>query len=208
MISVILPSIRPHLVKRAFDSIAPAAAYVKHQVVVVADFGPEDWPNCTWIVRERRGPIDAINLAMHEVTGEWLFLMNDESTLGVGSLASLYTYSLMHPDRVLTPTHIPPFNFSYYGKQFAPFPFVHVDVVKKLGGFFDLAYQGFYADPDFSLRAHAHGIPVEEVGDAAIHHTHHGDDDSKRQRWDAHFDADRATFRSRWDHLGAFADPS
>lgn len=206
MISVILPSVRPHLVRRAYDSIGPAAAYVAYQVVIVADWGPEDWPHTTWIVRERRGPIDAVNIGMREATGEWIFLFNDESVLEPGSLAALYAYSLMNPDQVLTPYHTPPYRFEHYGKPFAPFPFVHVDVVRRLGGLFDPAYRGFYADPDFSMRAHAAGIPITTVDAAVIHHGN-GTDEVKRHNWDAYFTGDQATYRARWDHVfGEFHD--
>jgi len=206
MISILLPTIRPHLYRRAVDSIARAAGLVKYEVIVVADFGPENLPKTTWIVRERRGVIDAIYLATLEATGDYLFVFNDESVLDVGSLESLYYYALTNPGKVLTPHHVPSFNFSYYGKPFAAFPFVHRDVVKKLGGLFDPAYRGFYADPDFSMRAHAAGVPIEVVHSATIRHCNEHD----TPHWQSvskYLDADRALFRSRWDHFGPFMDP-
>jgi len=206
MISVLLPSVRPGLLRRAYDSIAPAAGQVAFEVVIVADFGPEDWPQTKWIIRERRGPIDAISFAVREAAGDFLFLMNDESTLADGSLASLYYAALANPGRVQSPRWVPDYALAYYGQSFVPFPFVHRDVVKQLGGFLDPAYRGFYADPDFSLRAHAKGVPVDVLPSAVIHHIN-GHDDVKAHNWAAYFDNDRATFRTRWDHLGDFCDP-
>lgn len=206
MISVLLPTIRPHLLVRAWSSIAAACGSVPYEVIVVADFGPQSLPKTTWVVRERRGVIDAIYMASLEAVGDYLFVFNDESILDEGALESLYHYALANPGKVLSPQHVPAYNFVYYAKFFAAFPFVHRDVVKRLGGLFDPAYKGFYADPDFSMRAHAAGVPIEVVHAAVLRHHNHHD----APHWSSvskYLDADRALFRSRWDHLGAFADP-
>jgi hypothetical protein len=206
MISVLLPSVRPRLLPHAYASIAAAAGDVAYEVVIVADFGPEDWPHTTWVVRERKGPIDAIAMAVREARGDFYFVFNDESTLEPWALASLYYAALANPGRVLSPHHVPEFHFAYYGKPFAAFPFVHRETVRDLGGLFDPAFVAFYADPDFSLRAHAKSVPVDVITSAVIRHTQQHDD-VKSHNWDAYFNNDRATFRTRWDHLGEFCDP-
>jgi len=206
MISVLLPTIRPHIFERAWASIERACWHVPYEVIIVADFGPKDLPKTTWLIRERRGVIDAMHLACLEATGDFLFTLNDESVLDDGALECLYHHALANPGRVLSPYHHPQFHFSYYGKDFAAFPFVHRDVVKRLGGLLDPAYKAFYADPDFSLRAHAAGVPVEVVPAANIRHFNK-DDDVHRMNVGQYFETDRALFRSRWDHLGEFRDP-
>jgi len=213
-ISVLLPTIRPHLVGRAVGSIAPAAGSVSHEIIVVADFPtqalgairPAIETQCRWIQRERRGVIDAVNVACAAAQGEYWFLFNDESWLERGSLERLYREALASPGAIVTPQHLPPFPFVYYGKPFAPFPFVHRDTVAQLGGLLDPAFKGFYADPDFSLRAHAAGVPIRTVHDAILRHANRHDAPHEQMVSD-YLLADRATFRSRWDHLGEFADP-
>ena len=207
MISILLPSVRPALLRRAYDSIAAAAGPVRYEVIVVADFGPEYWPHTLWIVNERQGPIAAVEAARRVARGDYLFVMNDEATLDPDALALLYNYAEANPGRLLTPHIQPPFPFRYYGIPFAPFPFVHVDLVKQLGGLLDPAYKGFYADPDLGMRAHAAGVSLETVDGATIRFRNTANDEAKTSNWDKYFANDQATFRTRWDHLGAFHDP-
>ena len=209
IISVLLPSVRPGNLPWSMGTVSAAASGIRYEIVVVADFGPEQYPYTKWIVDERKGPIDAIQLAYAASEGEYLFVFNDESRLEPGALASLYYAALTDPRRVLTPYHVPPFGFEYYGLPFAAFPFVRRDVIQELGGLFDPAYKAFYADPDFSMRAHAKRIPVETIQSAVIRHTNHhaSEDDIKPHNWAKYIDNDRALFRTRWDHLGTFRDP-
>jgi len=209
VISVLLPTVRPDNLPAAIRSIPEAAAGIDYEVIVVADFGPDSYPRTKWIVDERKGPIDAIETAYQAAQGEYVFVFNDESKLEPGSLRTLYEAALTDPWRVLTPYHVPPFTFVYYGRPFAAFPFVRRDVIEDLGGLFDPAYKGFYADPDFSMRAHAKRIPVEVIQSAVIRHVNHsnGQADIKHANWAKWFANDQALFRTRWDHLGAFHDP-
>lgn len=206
MISILLPSIRPNRLPFAMASIPAAAENVDYEVIVVADFGPEEYPHTRWIVEPRQGVIRAIQTAYKTSQGEYVFVMNDESTLDAGALRSLYYAALSDPWRVLSPYHIPQFNFVYYGLPFAAFPFVRRDLVEHLGGLFDPAYKGFYADPDFSMRAHAKRIPVEVLHSATIRHFNRRDPEHQ-DRVNAYFANDQALFRTRWDHLGEFRDP-
>lgn len=206
MISILLPTVRPQLFERAFASIAPACGDVPYEVVVVSDFMPSESVKAEWILSGRNGVIDAIYVAEMKARGDYLFVFNDESMLEERALERLYYHALENPDKVLSPHHLPQFNFTYYGKLFVPFPFVHRRTVKQLGGLFDPAYKSFYADPDFSMRAHAAGVPLEVVPTAVIHH-HNGHDDAKVRNLATYVVQDRALFRSRWDHLGEFKDP-
>lgn len=203
VISVILPTIRQGRILAALQSLQAAAELVPTEIIVVADF-PAPIPHSPWYVRGRRGVIDAIQVGYAAARGEYVFVSNDETMVEPDCLHQLYQAAVTQPGRLLTPNHQPPFPFAYYGKPFAPFPFAHRDVFTKLGGLFDPAYRGFYADPDLSMRAHAAGVPVETVWPAVIHHSNSED---KSAAWYDYFLADRATFRSRWDHLGVFRDP-
>lgn len=214
MISVLLPTIRPHLIERSFASIKPAAGGVPYEVVIVADFDPfslagfdiKELEVCTWMMRERGGVILAINQATTMARGTHWFVFNDESILDEGALEVLYEASLREPRSLIGPTHLPAFNFEYYGKPFQPFPFASKALFRQLGGLFDPAYKGFYADPDLSMRAHRKGVPVKSIPEAIIRH-HNAHDADHNRSVSRYLDADRATFRARWDQLGEFRDP-
>lgn len=207
MISVLLPTVRPHLLESAFASIEPAANGAPYEVVVIADF-PEAFVHAKlqWVERARLGVVDALNAGMGVARGEYIFSFNDESQLDASALESLFVEAETQPRRILTPKHLPPFNFSYYGKMFAPFPFVHRDVLAKIGGIADPVFRAFYADPDLSLRAYACGVPVEILDKAIIRHANNHDVAHQRNV-NAYLEADREVFKKRWAHLGEFCDP-
>lgn len=208
MISILLPSVRPHLIRRALDSIPEAAGTIAYEIIVIADFVLDGPPikHCTWLTRERRGVVDALNAGMAHAQGEYVFSFNDESVLDRNALQFLYDEAEDDEVRILTPQHLPIFNFSYYGISFAPFPFVQCELLEALGGIADPAFRAFYADPDLSLRAHAQGIPVQVVEDAIIRHCN-DHDQPHHENVSTYLTADRAAFRVRWDHLGEFRDP-
>lgn len=204
MISVILPTIRPALVGAVLASVPAAANGLPVEVIVVADF--ESTGHRPWIVRERGGVMDAIKAGYDAATGEWITVTNDETLYAPGCLERLWLEACAHPDAIVGPVHFPFFRFEYYGRRFEPYPFARRDVFERLGGMFDTAYRGFYADPDLSMRAYAAGVSLITVTDACIHHANTGRDDSRAAaaRWRAD---DQRLFRSRWDHLGDFRDP-
>ena len=208
-ISVLLPTVRPTLVRNCVASISAAAEGLSHEVIVVADFPPDpDWAMplpVRWIVCPRRGPVDAVNMAYRVALGEYLFLCNDESSLEPGALSRLWSAAVDAPDALLAPEHYPAYRFVYYGKLFVPFPFAHRGVFTKLGGLLDGAYRAFYADPDLGLRAHAAGVAIRTVEGSVIRH-YNGHDEAKQGNVSQYMAMDQATFRGRWDHLGAFCD--
>lgn len=206
---------RPHLIERSFRSIHAAAAGVDYEVVVVADYDPEALAgvepefleHCHWVVRERNGIVDALNLAMLAASGDYVFSYNDESTLHPRALRHLHEQAVRTPYTLLTPKHVPHYVFQYYGLPFAPFPFATRELIAMLGGIADPAFKVFYADPDLSLRAHAARIPVRVVEHAIIHHHQNVADPAFQQNYSKFRKQDCQTFRQKWDHLGAFRDP-
>lgn len=209
VLSVLLPTIRPEQFRRSYDSIKAAAGTLPYEVIVVADFprAVED-KNCLWLKRPRYGPTDATMHACEAALGTYVFAMNDEAVLDAGALQALYREAVKEPWVLLTPLHLPHFNFVYYGLPFAPFPFAHVGVLSRLGDLFDRAYGAFYADPDLSMRAHAGGVPVRVVEDAILRHDNNMHAIGHQENLSLFYARDQATFRSRWDHLGEFKDPS
>lgn len=207
VISVLLPTVRPHKLATCLPCIGPACGTVPYEVVIVADFAAEVVPPCCqWIVRERRGVVDAVNLACAAAQGEYWFLFNDESVLSPRALETLHRHAVMDPGTLWTVNHQPPYAFVYYGKPFAPFPFAHRDLIAKIGGLLDPVYRGFYSDPDLSMRAHAAGVAIKVVSSAVLQHNNQHDA-MHQHAVNTYLAADRATFQARWNHLGEFCDP-
>lgn len=208
VVSILFPTIRPGQFRRSFDSLHDAADGLSYEVIVVADFprmAADE--NCVWITSKREGPVNANERAHKAALGKYLFMFNDESTLDPGALTALYREAAKEPWAIFTPRHVPAFNFAYYGLPFAPFPFIHVGVVARLGGLVDTAYGGFYADPDLSMRAHAGNVPVRVVDDAVIRHSNNSYAIGHQENLVSYYVKDQRLFRSRWDHLGEFRDP-
>lgn len=205
MISVLLPTVRPNKFRQSLDSIPAACGDVPYEVVIVADFAQPGDVDAVWIVRERRGTVDAINVAYAAALGSHVFLFNDEATLAPNALKLLYLQSLTTPEWLLSPRHVPAYTFQYFGKSFPPFPFAHRDVFTQLGGLLDPAFKSFYADPDLGMRAHTAGVPIGVVPEAVIWHSN-GHDEVKVANLQQYMAIDQATFRARWEHLGEFRD--
>jgi glycosyltransferase involved in cell wall biosynthesis len=207
VISIILPTIRPHLIREALRSIPPACGNLPFEVVVVADFPDfelSELPYVLWILQERRGVVQAACRGFAEAVGEYVFLFNDESVLEPFALEVLRRQE--PENQILSPEHHPPFNFVYYGRTFLPFPFGRRRLFERLGGLLDPIYRGFYADPDLSLRALAQGVELRTVPGSVLRHVNRHDA-PHMQAVSRFLESDRATFRARWDHLGEFCDP-
>lgn len=205
-ISVLLPTVRPALLPPVVQSIKAAAGLVSTEIVIVADCDPT-FEHEPWIKRDRNGVIDAVHAGYQAAKGDYIFSTNDETTCEPDALLKLYVEAVRDPWRLLTPKHIPDYPFYYYGKYFAAFPFAKRTFLDGVGGLFDPAYRAFYADPDLSLRVHAREFPVDVIPDAVIHHNNDITRPDHREAVAKYREADRATFRKRWDHLGEFRDP-
>jgi GT2 family glycosyltransferase len=220
MISVILPSIRPDRVQRTLENLVQCATRADLEILVVADYMPSIpaplGVRTQWIHRARGGTVDAVNAGYTAASGEHVFITNDETTLDVDCLAVLEGCAKREPEAIYTPRHRPQFNFSYYGKTFAAFPFAHRDVFKKAAYWtsdpaydhlFDPAYRCFYADPDLSLRAQAVGIPIVEVTATSLAHRNSSRRAGHQENRLMYLYRDQQVFRARWDFLGEFKDP-
>lgn len=220
MISVILPTIRPERVGRAYRSIERAGAEIEIIVVTTPEYGQvvrqtikqSAVSHCV-LTQEPQGTVAAINLGFDfdAAYGTSVFIMNDESTLEPGSLNLMLELLRRNPDAIIEPIHEPAFNFAYYGLRFAPFPLVRKSTLKKIHGeegiYLDPIYKCFYADPDLSLKAHREGVEIITAPKPAVVY-HNQDHDLKHyENISKYLEQDRKTFRERWDHLGVFQDP-
>lgn len=212
MITVVLPSVRPHNIERAVNSITKACQREQLELIIVADFVNEELSkrnDILWIHnKERGGVITAMNEGLGYARGDYLFCTTDEAVITENGLDNLKDFCVENNDNILTcPRHIPYYPFYYYKKFFAAFPFAHRSLIEKIGGFFDPAYKSFYADPDLSMRAYQHGIEVKECRWVAVVHHNNMQCQAHKHNVSTYVEADREFFKQRWAHLGEFIDP-
>lgn len=222
MISLILPTVRPDQLKECVNAIVLASDnfQVEFELIVVADFPEVKMPkdafiNKDWALKpkwiyepERKGVVDANIQGYKNAEGEYIMTLSDEAKLYPGSLKGLLKFCQLLDNKVLTsPSHIPYFNFRYYGKWFAPFPFAHRSLIDACGGLFLPEFKCFYADPDLSLRAYEKGFLVKECATAAIHHPNNMACEAHKHNVDKYVAQDRITFGKKWAHLGELIDP-
>ena len=227
MISVILPTVRPDKANECIEAIIGAAEGCDQiEIVVVSDFQLFDKVyiddrKCAKmgfrggqnlhirpILRQRLGVVDANNVGYASANGDYIMTLSDEALLQPFALWELEHFVKTYKNKVLTsPRHIPFYNFKYYDKWFAPFPFAHRSLIDDLGGLFLRDYKCFYADPDLSLRAYVAGYPVVECHDAVIVHKNEMNDEAHKHNVSAYVEADREVFKKKWAHLGEFVDP-
>jgi GT2 family glycosyltransferase len=209
MISVILTSIRPQNFKWSLNCLLRSQEGIDFEVLCATDFPIEEGPKVKWVhTPERKGVINAICQAEKIAQSEYVYITNDQSMLSPRALEHLETFCKSRDNLILTgPKDFNNFQFKYYDRWFVAYPFLHRKIIDMLGGIFDPVYGAFFADPDLSLRAHQSGIPVLDCSGAMnvrvqglMDYTGHVESKHK------FYDADKAIFTKRWEHLGAYQD--
>ena len=219
MVSVILPSIRPRNLKFCVERFIKTQKDIDYELIIIVDFCviPIDprilnkARKIVWIyMKEREGCVQAIQRGFEVSTGEYIFILNDMAEVTPDGLRKMLNFSKMYGDKIVVNQHtVPTTKLEYYGKVFAPYPFVHRDIVKKLGGFFLPIYKSFYADPDFSMRAHEAKVPILKCPDVTVYRHSPQRFLGLRLTYEGHIDnvnkyceQDKQMFIKQWAHLG------
>jgi glycosyltransferase involved in cell wall biosynthesis len=210
MVSVIIPSIRPINLEQTLARLLIGQEDADFEIVCVTDFEIYPLPDKVVSIRsERKGCIDAICKAEAAASGEYIIVLSDQSYISDGGLIEMERLSKEAGDKIIISQRtIPESKLEYYGWYFAPYPFAHRDLISDLGGLFLPCYKSFYADPDFSMRAHEAGIPIVKYPHLTIIRPPGMDYSYHKQNFNKYVEADRETFKKRWAHLGEFKEPS
>lgn len=214
-LSVLLPSLRPEQLAECLPAIHKAAEGLDYEIIVVCDTATAEQANTTdrpdlaerlayYIEAERRGPIAAILDAAAQATGDYFFVLSDEDRLHPLALTKLHLRAELARSLDKHVIHCPWFGqlpgWRYYNRVFPPFPFIHRDLAKELGGLFDPAYSAHFADPDLGMRAAESGVEVRLHGDLGLTHKNPQNALHTYNR-EQYYDRDEATFRAKWAHL-------
>ena len=211
-VSVILPTIRKHLLNRSLDTISRAWTLLP-EIVVVADYARPAGlgSNVKFIQEPRQGVINAINRGLKYCTGEYLFLTNDDSTLTPHSIDEMVKFSRENNDEALIGIKVNPSGsvHRYWGRYFAAWIFVHRHLLAKINEteefFLDPAFHAFYADPDLSMRAYEKNIKVLECPNAlVIADMIPAVDDVDNRQKEERYVHDQVEFIRRHRHFGKF----
>jgi GT2 family glycosyltransferase len=214
LVSILLPSIRPDLFRIRMKEYARLDLPGPCEVVVVSDRSDLDvtptHPDIAirLFTQPRAGTIPATNLAFAKSEGDYVVAMNDETELHSQFLKALYAAGEAQNgdglfSAVLTNASC---HHDYYGIFFAIYPFGSKKFFRRINGtseyMFDPVYHCFYADPDFSIRAHEAGFDVVNIADALCTHRNVKEADGHSFNWHTYYKVDRQTFVTRWAHLG------
>jgi glycosyltransferase involved in cell wall biosynthesis len=205
-LSILLPSLRPHELTGCLPALHAAADGLDYELVVISDAELSDaHPRTRCIIEAApEGPIHATLTGLTAARGDYLFTCSDEDRLQPRSLFKMHVRAELARKLGTHAIHCPWFPnagpWQYYGRTFAPWPFIHKDLAKQLGGLFDPAYHAHYADPDLGMRAAEAHVGIRLHDDLTLAHPNPHDDLHLRNhaRW---FDADERVFRSKWAHL-------
>ena len=211
-ISIIVPSLREQQLLKCVESIITTTSGIDYEIIIISPFRPP--VPCVWLKEEKpKGVNYAVERGYRRSKGEWIFVMSDEDRFTDGFLLTLYKFALPHAGKLFIAnpvlfggvTTFDRPSIGYYGKMFAPFPFIQKESAEKLGGLYDLRYKSFFADPDLSLRCWEAGGEVRRCDKARLYHPHI-EDKLHMAAKTANFDKDQKAFAARWAHLGELTD--
>lgn len=210
MLSIIIPSLRPDDFRECLKMIRMNTE--NYEVICVTEFELynkfKDEPDCRFVVQsERKGVVDAVNAGQILAERDYICTLSDEARVQGGwadKMAKLIDSEgksrVLGNFRVFERTWTP--EFYYYGLKFSIFPFLHRDLLARVGGqLFSPEYRSFYADPDLGMRVWTCGGKVLTHPTASIYHPYIRDDINNRNR-ELFEDQDKQTFVKKWEHLG------
>ena len=212
MISVIIPSIRPENLEETIKKFIISQGWdCVFEIVLVTDFDIDYkiWVNRYCDVKvikiPRNGPTDAICKGIEASKGEYIFFINDQCSVSPNGLSKMLAFSKKHNDRVIVGHRNTPITpMKYFGVDFEPYPFIHKDLVKELGGYYRPEYKHFYADPDLAMRSSWLDIPIKKCPGVSVHRTCDGSMDYQGhvESVNKNYKNDMETFINRWKFLG------
>jgi len=207
MISLIIPSLRKSQIEECIDRIDETTHGIEYELIVVSPFRPP--LSARWVEEAKpQGVNRAVQKGFKVAKGEYIMTLSDEDRFTDDYLKTMFDFVDPHKGELFIgnpglfggvgPSVRPA--IGYFGLMFAPFPFVHRDTIKALGGLYDPIFTSFFADSDFSLRCWAMGGEVVRYPEARLYHRHIKDD-IHMNAYNKNFVKDEATFIKRWGHL-------
>jgi GT2 family glycosyltransferase len=136
-------------------------------------------------------------LGYAKTTGNLIVWANDDCRFGAGCLNEMAKFLGEQPQPCIVEPEVGP-PCHYDGKQFARWGMASRSTIETIGGFFDPAFNAYFADIDMSLRCWIAGGRVLTCPSAYLRMSNRRDDDINREnvsRFHAH---DEDLFFKRW----------
>jgi hypothetical protein len=207
-ISIILPSLRRTLVLKRIKEFAKTTKGLDYEIIVVSPF-PVKGERVVHIYEEKQlGTIHAHDVAYRNSLGVYIMPWADDSSPTMNCLSSMLSFVKGKKDPFVGSFRVKDrrgrelVQWSVYGKLYACFGCASKNTLKLIGGYFDPAYKGYWADPDMGLRTWEKGGRVEVCPNAWVI-TEGFSDKVSTENSKNYFQHDTETFYNRWhDKLG------
>jgi len=216
-VSIILPTLRPEVVKNCLERIYHTTKNLDYEIILVTPIiGIKDkLRECKAFdyikvieEQEKAGVSRAFELAIPHIKGEYIFLLSDDQLIQTDCILNLYEYSKNQEiDRenfiVTGPRYTSVWGSHWDETIFDLYypcnPFFHKEILKSVDNvIFDTYLTNYYGDPDFALRARDKGYPVIPCPTAWMENTNAFDEVEKERR-DDNFNNDHDNFVKRWE---------
>jgi hypothetical protein len=207
-VSIIIPSLRKDRLMECMVNVLAHSKGVDYEMVIISPFTPPFfWDGkVVWVNEEKaEGVMHAVESGVQKATGEYITTVTDEAIVQYAWLDNMLRFMEGKKGVLGSFKVIPPYPFYYYGRYFAPFPFIHRDLLRRVGMFYDTKYKAFYADPDLSMRVWDVGGTVEECPDALIESKYYNDGVHSNNVNKYHA-KDKETFINTWSKWGEFVE--
>ncbi len=172
-ISILLPSLRPEMVKRRIEEFAQTNSNVDYEIIVVSPFKVEG-KNVKWIEDRRLGSVFATNLAYYYSNSNYVMYYSDKVIPTKNCLTAMLNCVKLNVEPFIGAFKMVRFNgreigaFKCYNKLYACYGCMSKKTVGLIGGFFDIYFLHSWADIDISLRCWEAGGKVEVCQDAIV----------------------------------------
>lgn len=205
-ISILLPSLRPELLKRSIDEFITTNKNVDYELVVVSPFKVQA-PKVKWIYEGiQRGSVWATNLAYVYSESKYCVYFSDDVSPTKDCLKNMLNFMkdkgeyFIGAFKMLTPSGSQIGPFGCYKKLYACYGCMSEDTVKKLEGVFHRDFLYSWGDIDASLKCWTNGGKVEICQDACVIPRQVEDDIYINHR-EKTFHLDVETFLNKWHPL-------
>lgn len=204
-VSTILPSLRPDAVKQRIEEFAATNGNVDYEIIVVSPFILKE-DRVVHIYEEKPlGTIHAHNIAYGRSSGEYIIPWSDDAVPTPKCISNMLSFVRRHKDPSVAAFRLKDREekelalWCVYGKLVAAWGCVSKKTIQLIGGYYDTAYKGYWADPDMCLRAWSKRVKVKVCPDAWLVMDNIVDS-VRTDNWNKYFAQDTETFLNRWHH--------
>lgn len=206
-VSIILPSLFESLAARTVQNLLDTSGPIDIEIVLVAPFTLTHPQVVSVVDNKLAGAVSATALGFEHSTGDVVVTVPDDWLTGPQWLSRGLSLLTKHPKDDLICVGFPLWDTpsswigTVYGRYYAYTPMCFKDTAIAVGGFYDPAYRGGWADPDFCMRVWDKGGKVLICRDSYVSSVSDRNNQPEGPEKTKSFASDMATFISRWQPI-------